>query len=64
MSAASSPYPDAFSHFEAELAEVLKHKYLESEKADKDIGFEKALTDWAVKHRTQWREGLKKVRKS
>jgi len=41
MSAAATPYPDPFSHFEAELAEVLKHKYLESEKADEDIGFEK-----------------------
>jgi hypothetical protein len=56
MSASTSSYPDAYSHFEAELAEVLKHKYLESEKADEDIGFEKALTDWAGKHRAKWRQ--------
>ena len=63
MSAATTPNPDAYSHFEAELAEVLKHKYLESEKAGADIGFEKALTDWAGQHRDKWREGLKKGKK-
>jgi len=34
----------------------LKHKWIESEKAGKDIGFEKALLDWIVKHRSHWRE--------
>jgi hypothetical protein len=34
----------------------LKHKWIESEKAGKDIGFEKALLDWIVKHRSNWRE--------
>ena len=63
MSSVALLFPDAYSHFEAELAEVLKHKYLESEKADADIGFEKALTDWAAQHRDKWREGLKKGRK-
>ena len=28
---------------------------LESEKAGHDIGFERALTDWIVKHRSKWR---------
>jgi len=40
----------------AERAEILKHKWIESEKAGKDIGFEKALLDWIVKHRSSWRE--------
>lgn len=34
--------------------EILKHKWIESEKANADIGFEKALTDWVNKHRLDW----------
>ena len=47
---------DAYTAFEAELKEVLKHKYLESEKQKRDVGFERALKDWAAKHRTTWRQ--------
>jgi len=35
-------------------AEILKHKWIESEKVGKDIGFENALVDWVNKHRTGW----------
>ena len=45
-----------YKEFLAEREEILKHKWIESEKAGKDIGFEKALLDWIVKHRSQWRE--------
>ncbi len=34
--------------------EILKHKWIESEKANRDIGFENALTDWIAKHRLGW----------
>lgn len=34
--------------------EIMKHKWIESEKAGKDIGFEKALVDWVNKHRNGW----------
>jgi len=34
----------------------MRHKWLESEKAGFDIGFERALTDWIVKHRAKWRK--------
>jgi len=34
--------------------EIMKHKWIESEKAGKDIGFEKALVDWIDKHRVGW----------
>ena len=44
----------------AERAEILRHKWIESEKAGKDIGFEKALLDWIVKHRSNWRERRRK----
>ena len=45
-----------YKEFLAEREEVLKHKWIESEKAGTDIGFEKALLDWIVKHRSSWRD--------
>lgn len=45
-----------YKEFLAERDEILKHKWLESEKAGHDIGFEHALTDWIVKHRSRWRK--------
>ena len=44
-----------YKEFLAEREEILKHKWIESEKAGADIGFEKALLDWIVKHRSNWR---------
>ncbi len=44
-----------YREFQAEREEILRHKWLESEKAGYDIGFEQALTDWIVKHRSKWR---------
>ena len=49
-----------YKEFLAERAEILRHKWIESEKAGKDIGFEKALLDWIVKHRSNWRERRRK----
>ena len=49
-----------YKEFLAERAEILKHKWIESEKAGADIGFEKALLDWIVKHRSNWRERRRK----
>ena len=45
-----------YQDFLAEREEILKHKWLESEKAGRDIGFEWALTDWTVRHRSGWRK--------
>ena len=45
-----------YREFLAEREEILRHKWLESEKAGADIGFEQALTDWMVNHRSQWRK--------
>jgi hypothetical protein len=44
-----------YQEFLAERAEILRHKWIESEKVGHDIGFEKALLDWIVKHRAGWR---------
>ena len=45
-----------YREFQAEREEILKHKWIESEKVGYDIGFERALTDWIVKHRSKWRK--------
>ena len=44
-----------YKEFLAEREEILRHKWIESEKAGHDIGFEKALLDWIVKNRSSWR---------
>lgn len=44
-----------YQEFLAERKEILKHKWLESEKAGHDIGFERALLDWIRNHRDIWR---------
>lgn len=45
-----------YREFQAERDEILRHKWIESEKAGHDIGFEHALTDWIIKHRSKWRK--------
>ena len=45
-----------YKEFLKEREEILKHKWLESEKAGKDVGFEWALLDWNFHHRTNWRK--------
>ncbi len=44
-----------YKEFLAEREEILRHKWIESEKVGADIGFERALLDWIRKHRDQWR---------
>ncbi len=38
----------------AELEEILRHKWLESEKAGYDIGFDLAMIDWNLRYRSRW----------
>ena len=45
-----------YREFLAEREEILRHKWLESEKVGIDVGFEEALTGWMVKHRSKWRK--------
>ena len=44
-----------YQEFLAEREEILRHKWIESEKKGQDIGFERALLDWIRKHRENWR---------
>jgi hypothetical protein len=53
-----------YKEFLAEREEILKHKWIESEKAGADIGFEKALLDWIVKYRSSWRNKRMKEAKA
>lgn len=45
-----------YREFMAEREEILRHKWFESEKAGRDIGFESALVSWVVHHCAQWRK--------
>lgn len=53
-----------YREFLAEREEILRHKWLESEKAGYDIGFERALLDWIVKHRSNWRKQRRRAHSS
>jgi len=52
-----------YQEFLAEREEILRHKWLESEKQGKDIGFERALLDWIRKHRDKWRSSRRSAPK-
>jgi hypothetical protein len=45
-----------YRQFEAEKEEIMRHKWIESQKAEHDIGFKRALTDWIIKNRSKWRK--------
>jgi hypothetical protein len=48
-----------YREYLAERSAILEHKWYMSEKAKHDVGFEKALLDWVLKHRTKWRSERK-----
>jgi hypothetical protein len=45
-----------YREFLAEREEILRHKWCESERAGRDIGFDCALISWVIRHRSQWRK--------
>jgi len=49
------------TEFSVERDAILRHKWLESEKARCDIGFEKALIGWVLRHRSAWLEQRRKL---
>ena len=70
MNAPHSETPDLvknsvlYKEFLAERDEILRHKWIESEKIGTDIGFEKALLDWIIKYRSAWRSNRAKTLRS
>lgn len=47
--------PNYYQDFLAEREEIRRYKWIMSEKEGRDIGFERALTEWVTKHRQAWR---------
>ena len=43
-----------YQEFLAEREEIMKHKWYESEKAGRDVGFAYALIDWTLKFKEKW----------
>ncbi len=40
--------------FLAERDEIMRHKWYESERAGRDVGYEYARVDWMLRHRCDW----------
>ncbi len=40
------------------IEEILRHKWLESEKAGRDIGLATSMFDWKAHHYDQWRQAM------
>ena len=60
--AALLKHPALYQQCLAAREEVLRHKWLESERAGRDIGLERALMDWVLNHRTKWRKSRQAAR--
>jgi hypothetical protein len=62
--------PQSFAHSTllqeclAEWEEILRLKWIESEKAGRDIGSNAAVVRWVVRHRRGWRLAYRRVRRA
>ncbi|MEM9018880.1 MAG: DUF4032 domain-containing protein [Verrucomicrobiota bacterium] len=63
MSDSKTPSSSLYTEFLAEREEVLRHKWLLSERAGADVGFETALLDWTLNCRAEWKKEFLKRRK-
>ena len=45
-----------YQEFLAEREEIMKHKWIQSEERGHDVGFDAALIDWTINHRSHWRK--------
>jgi hypothetical protein len=45
-----------YGEFQTEPEEILKDKCPESGRGAREVGFERALADWLIKHRSSWRK--------
>ena len=52
-----------YGEFLAELEEIQRHKWLMSEREGRDVGFERALNEWARNYRSEWRQMRNSLRK-
>lgn len=44
-----------YNYLHQQYEEIQKHKWIESEKAGRDIGYDKALLDWLKNHKKNWK---------
>jgi len=49
-----------YQEFLAERNEILKNKWYMSEREGSDVGFERALLDWVVNFRDNWKKDRNK----
>ena len=56
-------HSNVYREFLAEREEIMKHKWIESEKAGHDIGYDRALLDWILNHREKWCVSYRKTNK-
>lgn len=54
--------PSLYQRFRSIYNELLKHKWIESEKVGKDVGFEYTLVHWMQNHKKDWNDAHKKVK--
>ena len=52
-----------YQQFLAERDQIMKHKWVMSENASGDVGFEAALVDWTINLREEWKKDYKKQQK-
>jgi len=48
-----------YQEFLAEREEIMRHKWLKSEEAGHDVGFDATLLDWVMNNRTDWKQKRK-----
>jgi hypothetical protein len=53
-----------YREFQAQREEINKHKWYESERAGRDIGWCQALIDWTIRFKTQWLQSRRKTNQS
>ena len=51
-----------YREFLAEREEILRHKWLESEKSGRDIGWQQAVTEWHARHYRAWKDHVRATR--
>lgn len=54
--AARTSEPDYYEEFLAEREEIQRYKWITSEREGRDIGFERALTEWVANYREKWKQ--------
>ena len=53
--------PELTELLESQRTEIAKHKWIESEKAGRDIGWQQASTEWFQNHFNDWVSAQKRA---